>query len=126
MVVVFVPDWTGTNEIPSPLLDQQAPTFALPSLADPSKIVGSATYAGEIALVNVWATWCVGCRAEHDFLMTLAAQDVVPIFGLNWRDQRDMALRWLEQLGDPYIEPPSTRTAGSASTGGSTAHRRRS
>ena len=92
------------NEIPSPLLERQGPTFALPSLADPSRIVGSETYAGDIALVNVWATWCVGCRAEHDFLMTLAARDVVPIFGLNWRDQRDLALNWLAQLGDPYID----------------------
>ena len=52
----------------------------------------------------MWATWCVGCRAEHDFLMELSRTTEVPIFGLNWRDQRDPALRWLAQLGDPYSE----------------------
>jgi cytochrome c biogenesis protein CcmG/thiol:disulfide interchange protein DsbE len=91
------------NEIPSPLLEQQAPQFELPSLEDPDQTVGSQTYAGKVALVNVWATWCVGCRAEHEFLMELSRRNEVPIFGLNWRDQRDMALKWLEQLGDPYM-----------------------
>ena len=91
------------NEIPSPLLNQHAPQYALPSLENPSAMVGSDSYKGELALVNVWATWCVGCRQEHEFLMELSERNVVPIFGLNWRDQRDMALRWLDELGDPYF-----------------------
>jgi cytochrome c biogenesis protein CcmG/thiol:disulfide interchange protein DsbE len=85
------------------LLDQQSPQFALPSLQDPSAIVGSADYAGEITLVNVWATWCGGCRDEHGYLMELAARGTVPIFGLNWRDKRTPALSWLQQLGNPYV-----------------------
>ncbi len=104
MIPVFVVGLgRNKNEIPSPLLERQAPQFELPSLVDPTQTVGSKTYAGRLALVNVWATWCVGCRAEHDYLMELAARGEVPIFGLNWRDQRDLALNWLEQLGDPYI-----------------------
>ena len=104
MIPIFVVGLgRNKNEIPSPLLAQQAPQFELPSLADPAVTVGSDTYAGEIALVNVWATWCVGCRAEHEYLMELSRENEVPIFGLNWRDQRDMALRWLAQLGDPYV-----------------------
>ncbi len=104
MIPIFVVGLgRNKNEIPSPLLAQQAPQFELPSLADPAVTVGSDTYAGEVALVNVWATWCVGCRAEHEFLMELSRRNDVPIFGLNWRDQRDMALRWLAQLGDPYV-----------------------
>ena len=91
------------NEIPSPLLNQQAPQYALPSLDNPNATVGSDSYKGELALVNVWATWCVGCRQEHEFLMELSERNIVPIFGLNWRDQRDMALRWLDELGDPYF-----------------------
>ena len=75
----------------------------MPALDDPSRRVGSETYQGQVALVNVWATWCVGCRAEHEFLMELSERNIVPIFGLNWRDQRDMALQWLRDLGDPYM-----------------------
>lgn len=104
MIPVFVAGlWRNKGEIPSPLLDQPSPEYALPALDDPNRIVGSETYKGQVALVNVWATWCVGCRAEHEFLMELSARDIVPIFGLNWRDQRDMALQWLRDLGDPYM-----------------------
>ena len=91
------------NEIPSPLLEKPAPQFTLPSLQDPDKQVGSADYAGQYALVNVWATWCPGCRQEHPFLLELARENVVPIFGLNWRDNRPEALRWLDGLGNPYV-----------------------
>lgn len=104
MIPVFIVG-LGRNksEIPSPLLDQPAPQFALPSLENPEETVGSETYDGQVALVNVWATWCVGCRAEHEFLMELSRRNVVPIFGLNWRDEREKAITWLAQLGDPYI-----------------------
>lgn len=103
MIPVFVVG-LGRNksEIPSPLLYQQAPRFALPSLQNADVIVGSESYAGEVSLVNVWATWCGGCRTEHAYLMELASRDDVPIFGLNWRDQRSPALGFLQQLGNPY------------------------
>lgn len=90
------------SEVPSPFIDEQAPTFELPSLKDPNRRVGSADYQGQVALVNVWATWCVGCRQEHAFLLELAESQDIPIYGLNWRDNRADALRWLDALGDPY------------------------
>ncbi len=88
--------------LPSPFIGKPAPEFALPTLKDPSRTVASTDLAGDLALVNIWATWCVGCRAEHPFLMELAAEISFPIFGINWRDTRPEALRWIEQLGDPY------------------------
>jgi cytochrome c biogenesis protein CcmG, thiol:disulfide interchange protein DsbE len=91
------------SELPSPYINKQAPAFELPNLRDPAATVSNRDYAGEIALVNVWATWCVGCRHEHDFLLTLAETGDVPIYGLNWHDRREDALRWLDELGDPYV-----------------------
>ncbi|HEX6259771.1 MAG TPA: DsbE family thiol:disulfide interchange protein [Woeseiaceae bacterium] len=91
------------SELPSPYLGMPAPAFALPSVEDPAVTVSSEDYEGQMALVNVWATWCVGCRHEHDFLLTLAEREDIPIFGLNWRDDREQARAWLEQLGDPYV-----------------------
>jgi len=92
------------NELPSPFLGKPAPQFELPSLTDPARTVGSASYENEMAIVNVWATWCVGCRQEHGFLMQLAKTGTVPIYGLNWRDNRSEAQRFLQQLGDPYVD----------------------
>ncbi len=53
-------------------------------------------------LVNVWASWCVSCRQEHPVLLNLARQNIVPIYGLNYKDQRDAAQGWLQQYGNPY------------------------
>lgn len=92
------------SRLPSPLLEKPAPQFELPSVTDPSRTVGSASYAGNLAIVNIWATWCVGCRQEHGFLMHLAESGAIPIFGLNWRDNRSEAQRFLNQLGDPYMD----------------------
>ena len=89
--------------LPSPYIGKPAPEFELPKLKDLSAAVGTEDFRGQVALVNVWATWCVQCRAEHQFLMDLAANGSIPIYGINWRDTRPEALRWLEQLGDPYI-----------------------
>ncbi len=91
------------NELPSPYIGKPAPDFSLPSLLEPEQTVSPSDYAGDMALINVWATWCVGCRQEHGFLLELARRDTIPIYGLNWRDNRDEAIRWLRELGDPYV-----------------------
>lgn len=91
------------SELPSTFIDRAAPTFDLPRLKDPEVRVGSTDYSGKAVLVNVWATWCVGCREEHPFLMDLADSGEIPIYGINWRDRRPDALRWLDRYGDPYV-----------------------
>src|SRR5690606_9805567 len=95
--------WLNPGNIPSPLVGQAAPEFALPELQNPEQQVGSENFAGEVALLNVWATWCIGCRQEHAYLLELARTSGVPIYGLNWKDDRDAALKWLATLGDPYV-----------------------
>lgn len=89
--------------VPSPLLGKPAPEFELPRLKDPAATLGSLDMEGQVALLNVWATWCVGCRQEHGFLVDLAESGAVPIYGLNWKDDRRDALDWLTDLGDPYV-----------------------
>lgn len=91
------------KELPSPFIGKDAPAFDLPKVRNPDERVSSEDYAGEVALVNFWATWCVGCRQEHEFLMELSRETEIPIYGIDWRDQRDPAISWLDQLGDPYI-----------------------
>jgi len=91
------------NELPSPFLGKPAPAFELPTLEDPAATIDNTSYEGQTALVNVWATWCVGCRQEHSFLLELSRESAIPIYGINWRDRRDEARQWLTQLGDPYV-----------------------
>jgi cytochrome c biogenesis protein CcmG/thiol:disulfide interchange protein DsbE len=88
--------------IESPLICQPAPEFILPDLKDTSAQIGTRDISGRMALLNVWATWCIECLHEHDFLLELARSGV-PIYGLNWKDDRAKALTWLDQLGDPYV-----------------------
>ncbi|HNH20011.1 MAG: DsbE family thiol:disulfide interchange protein [Pseudomonadales bacterium] len=87
--------------LPSPLIGKPLPAFTLGTLADPAGVKRQSDLTGEVALVNVWATWCISCRAEHPWLMKIAAMGV-PIYGVNYKDQREAALTWLKQLGDPY------------------------
>ena len=91
------------GRIESPLIGKPAPAFALESLGDAAWKVGSADFVGRPWLLNVWATWCGGCREEHETLMAIAAENRLPMMGLNWRDDRALALRWLTQLGNPYV-----------------------
>ena len=90
------------SRVPSPLIGRPAPDFELPELADPEQTVGLDDLRGRVSLLNVWATWCVGCRQEHALLLEIARSGAAPIFGLDWKDDREAALAWLEELGDPY------------------------
>jgi cytochrome c biogenesis protein CcmG/thiol:disulfide interchange protein DsbE len=71
-------------------------------LSDPSRRIDSADWRGRVYLINVWASWCVACRDEHPLLTEMANQKIVPIIGLNYKDKREDALKWLAEMGDPY------------------------
>lgn len=103
-LVAFLYIGLGLNprEVPSPLIDKSAPEFALPTVKNPRKTLSLADLSKEVSLFNVWASWCVSCRQEHPLLVELARQGLVPIYGLNYKDARQDALRWLNTLGDPY------------------------
>lgn len=88
--------------IASPLLGKPAPQFALPSLNDPAQQVRSADLKGHWYLFNVWGTWCGECRQEHETLLQVQRAGVVPIIGLDWKDDDGQAVAWLTQLGNPY------------------------
>jgi cytochrome c biogenesis protein CcmG/thiol:disulfide interchange protein DsbE len=90
------------HALPSPLIGKPAPAFTLTDVLDPSLAVSNATFAGQVYLLNVWGTWCAECRAEHEELLAISQQHVVPIIGLVYMDQRDKAQQWLTQLGNPY------------------------
>jgi cytochrome c biogenesis protein CcmG/thiol:disulfide interchange protein DsbE len=88
--------------VPSPLIGKPAPEFTLPSLQDAAYPVSSKELLGRPWVLNVWGTWCAGCRQEHDALIAIARTNVVPMIGLNWKDDNAAAQEWLRALGNPY------------------------
>jgi cytochrome c biogenesis protein CcmG/thiol:disulfide interchange protein DsbE len=105
VLVVFLAIGLTRNpdELPSALLDKPAPTFRLPQLKDPAKTFSADDMRGKVWVMNVWASWCVACRDEHQYLGGYAKSGTVPIYGLNYKDTSENALAWLEELGDPYV-----------------------
>ena len=86
----------------SALLGKPAPAFELPVLNEPGRAFSSRELAGKPWVLNVWGTWCVECREEHATLLEIARRNLVPMIGLNWKDEDTAASDWLTQLGNPY------------------------
>jgi len=86
----------------SALLGKQVPQFSLPVLGSAGATFSNAQVAGRPWVLNVWGTWCVGCREEHEVLLAISRQNVVPLIGLDWKDDDEAATQWLTQLGNPY------------------------
>ncbi len=105
VVIIFLAIGLTLNprQVPSPLVDKPAPVFQLQQLHDTDRVFSSTDNIGKVWMLNVWASWCVACRDEHPLLVELSRLGIVPIFGLNYKDQRDTALQWLKQFGDPYV-----------------------
>jgi cytochrome c biogenesis protein CcmG/thiol:disulfide interchange protein DsbE len=91
------------REVPSPLIDKPAPAFNLPQLHNPDKNFSPEEMKGKVWLLNAWSSWCVSCKEEHPVLMDLAQQNIVPIYGLDYKDKREDALMQLSRGGDPYV-----------------------
>jgi len=91
------------RQVPSPLIGKPAPELQLEELHASDKTLTSKDNLGKVWLLNVWASWCVSCREEHPLLVELSKAGIVPVYGLNYKDERDLALQWLRQVGDPYV-----------------------
>ena len=90
------------REVPSPLIDKPAPPFALTQLDAPAQTIRRDDLLGKVWMLNVWASWCDACRDEHPYLVEFAKTKAVPIYGLDYKDQRGPAQQWLAQRGNPY------------------------
>lgn len=99
----------NSREIPSTLIDKPVPAFNLPPVKGLALGLSDSNLRGEVSLVNVFASWCVPCRAEHPLFMRLAESGTVPIHGINYKDRPDDAAEWLETLGNPYVRTGADR-----------------
>jgi cytochrome c biogenesis protein CcmG/thiol:disulfide interchange protein DsbE len=107
----------GSSDLDSALLDQAVPEFDLPPLIGLANAAGqipgfsSESLAGQVTVVNVFASWCVPCRQEHPQIITLASDDRYVVYGINHTDQPENALQFLNDLGNPYHRAHHRRTA---------------
>ena len=84
------------------MLNQPFPEFHAKTLNDPQREVSREDLLGRVVLVNVWATWCPTCLAEHGELQRITQTSGVPIVGINYKDKNAAALQWLSRHGNPY------------------------
>lgn len=101
-VVLFAGIGKDPTKLESALIGKPVPAFSLKDLNTPEIQLDETLFKGKVQLLNVWGTWCPACRDEHDDLMWLAEDKGVSIVGLNYKDNRDDALVWLDRLGNPY------------------------
>ncbi|MGO1616750.1 MAG: DsbE family thiol:disulfide interchange protein [Oceanisphaera sp.] len=94
--------FSDPSKLESVLIEQPVPEFALTSLQHPDQTFSRSIFTGQPMLLNVWATWCPTCYAEHEYLNELKAREDIYIVGMNYKDERTKALRWLKNLGNPY------------------------
>jgi cytochrome c biogenesis protein CcmG, thiol:disulfide interchange protein DsbE len=90
------------REVPSPLIDKPAPDFRLNQLDNPAQAFSPVDMRGKVWLLNVWASWCSGCQEEHPYLMEISRKNVVPIYGMDYKDQVMDAMQTLNRAGNPY------------------------
>ena len=101
-VFLFIGLSRDKETLPSPLIGKPAPTFSLPVLHEPGRLVSLADLKGAPFVLNVWGSWCPTCREEHPVLTRFAETKRVRVIGLDWKDDPADARRWLEQFGNPY------------------------
>lgn len=90
------------KEVPSPFIGKPAPVFSLPQLMDQDQTISLEDMKGKVWMLNVFASWCVSCRAEHELITAFARSGSVDVVGLNYKDERNDAIGWLSALGNPY------------------------
>lgn len=103
----------NAQELPSAIAGQPAPALQTTGLGDLPELTDAALRDGELKLVNFWASWCAPCRVEHPNLTALADQGL-PIYGINYKDEGANALAFLEELGNPYLAAGADETGKTA------------
>jgi len=101
-IFLFVGLGLNPHEVPSPLVGKPAPAFSLPQLHEPDKQFSLQDMKGKVWLFNVWASWCTACEYEHPLFMELSRRNLVPLYGMDYKDKRKDGMAWLQQHGNPY------------------------
>ena len=104
VVFLYVGLGRDPHEVPSPLVGKPAPAFKLAQLHDSSKQFSTEEMKGKVWLLNYWASWCAACQAEHGVLLALSRENIVPVYGVDYKDNPADGIGWLTTNGgNPYV-----------------------
>jgi cytochrome c biogenesis protein CcmG, thiol:disulfide interchange protein DsbE len=106
-VIAIALGFSLTNDprkMPSQMIDKPAPVFALPALDSAAPGLATDDLKGQVALINVFASWCAGCRVEHPTLLKIQREGKVPLYGINWKDKPGDGQKWLNANKSPYLK----------------------
>jgi cytochrome c biogenesis protein CcmG/thiol:disulfide interchange protein DsbE len=92
------------RQLPSMMIDRPLPDFDLPPIRPGEPGLKHSDLAGEVAMINVFGSWCGACRLEHPTLMRLAKKGAAPIYGVDWKDTSEDGAAWIAAYGDPYLK----------------------
>lgn len=90
------------SALPSSLLGEKFPKFALPTLDNGLLVVNESIFQGHISVLNVWASWCTNCNKEYLMLQDLVKTHKFQLIGMNYKDSKYNADLWLNKFGNPY------------------------
>ncbi len=90
------------GDIPSPLIGKPAPAFELPYLHDQQRMFTPEDMKGQVWLLNIWASWCTTCNIEHPIFVDIARKKLLPIVGMDYKDDPEAGKAWLMRGGNPY------------------------
>ena len=91
-----------SNKLPSPLLGQKFPNIEAKDFYSDESVLLTNLFSEKISLVNVWASWCVTCRQEHQMMMKIADNEDLQLIGINYKDTRADGEKYLEVMGNPF------------------------
>lgn len=94
----------NSSELPSVLINQKAPKFETLSLLSDKNFLYEKEFNNNLKIVNFFASWCVPCSAEHKYIDQLSKEKGIKVIGINYKDDPIKALKWLNNLGNPYSD----------------------
>ena len=93
---------SNPRELPSPFIGKAFPDIKVEDFYTGEIVALRDAFDNNMTLVNVWASWCITCQAEHQMLMKISKESSVQLIGLDYKDTRADAIKMLEIMGNPF------------------------